>query len=132
MIKEEYNLRKDPTEIRQEKCVHFFQSIASKCCMMACCLRVCGCCVGTFAQDSEGAQECSGEAGRASRACFSIVRTIWRGIWSVKVIAIGCMSAQGIHEMDHGSSGPVAPTANKMEDRGSSPEKGGNFANALK
>lgn len=85
--------------------------------MMACCVQCCGCCVGLIAQDSEGAQECSGEAGRASRACFSIVRTLWRGIWSVKVIAIGCMSAQTIEELEKGESGPVAPKANTMTDR---------------
>jgi len=127
MMKEERGLGSDPTEIRQEKCVAFFANLAHQCCMMACCLQVCGCCVGCLAQDSEGAQEFSGAAGRASRACFQIVNTCWRGIYSVKAIAIGCMSAQMIHEIEHGQSGPAAPTANKINDRGG----GGNFADSL-
>ena len=117
LMRDERGLGKDPTEIRQEKCVGFFQSLAHQCCMAACCLHVCSCCVGTLAQDSEGAQECSGEAGRAARACFSIVNTLWRGIWSVKVIAIGCMSAQMIEEIEKGDSGPTAPKANVMTER---------------
>jgi hypothetical protein len=44
------------------------------------------------------------------------------------------MSAQGLDEIEHGSSGPVAPKANKMEDRGDSGDSPGkrNFADALK
>ena len=69
--------------------------------------------VGLCAPDSGGAQECSGEAGRASRACFSIAHTLWRGIMSVKVIAMGCMVAQQFHEIDNGQQ--AAPKTNRME-----------------
>lgn len=69
--------------------------------------------VGLCAPDSGGAQECSGEAGRASRACFSIARTIWRGIMSTRVIAMGCMVAQQFHELAQDETAP--PKNDKME-----------------
>lgn len=114
LMKQERGLGSDPTEIRQEKCVAFFAEIASKLFQLACCLYCSSLCVGCLAQDSEGAQDFAGAAGRASRACCEIVNTLWRGIWSVKVIAIGCMSAQMIHEIDEGQ-GLTAPQSNTME-----------------
>jgi hypothetical protein len=116
LMKQERNLGSDPTEIRQEKCVAFFGEIAHYCCMMACCVWVCGACISCLAQDSEGAQDLGSASGRASHACFEIVNTLWRGIWSVKVIAIGCMSAQMVHEID-APAGPAAPSPNRMDDR---------------
>lgn len=56
-----------------------------------------GCC----APDSEGAQELSSEAGRCSRACWSIAHTIWKGMWSVKLLGLGCMTAQMLYELEH-------------------------------
>jgi hypothetical protein len=77
------------------------------------CTWCCSCLIGVCASDSGGAQECSGEAGRASRACFSIARTLWRGIMSTKVIAMGCMVAQQHHELTAGPEAP--PKQQKME-----------------
>ena len=77
------------------------------------CTSCTACLVGCCAPDSEGAQECSGEAGRAARACFSIAHTIWRGIMSTKVIAMGCMVAQQFHEIEN--SATVAPKNDEME-----------------
>jgi len=69
------------------------------------------------APDSEGAQECSGEGGRAARACFSCAHTCWRGIWSVKIIAMGCMSAQMDVELKEGQ--PLVSEPQKITmDRG--------------
>ena len=76
----------------------------------ACCA---SCCLSLCAPDSDGAQECSGEMGRASRACFSIARTLWRGIMSTKVIAMGCMYAQQYHELE--TVEPAPPKNKEME-----------------
>jgi hypothetical protein len=100
VLREERGLNTDPTEARQNKCTGFFGNIMT--CMMqagfCCCLT--SCCLGLCAPDSEGAQECSGEAGRASRACCSIAHSLWKGIMYTKVITMGCMSAQMIHEVE--------------------------------
>lgn len=114
LMKDERGLDTDPTEARQEKCADFFGQIMSSCWQMACCVGCSGCLVGLCAQESEGAQECSGEAGRASRACCSIARTLWRGIWATRLIAIGCMSAQMVHEEEKGG-GVIASAPSKIE-----------------
>jgi hypothetical protein len=100
VLREERGLNVDPTEERQSKCAAFFGNIMHCCiqagfcyCMTSCCLEIC-------APDSDGAQECSGEAGRASRACCSIANTLWKGIMYTRVITMGCMSAQMIHEIE--------------------------------
>jgi len=117
MIKEQRNLRNDPLENRVNNCVGFFSSLASKLCLCGLCTHCASCCVGLCAPDSSGAQECSGEGGRAARACLSCSRTCWRGIWSVKIIAIGCMSSQMDFEMKEGQPLVSAPTKINM-DRG--------------
>jgi hypothetical protein len=93
-------LNQDPTEERQQKCASFFGNIMQACFQAGFCCCLTSCCVGLCAPDSEGAQECSGEAGRASRACCSIAHTLWKGIMFTRVIAMGCMSAQMVYEMD--------------------------------
>jgi len=100
MFREERGLGEDPSEIRQNKCVAFFSELATYCTCVAGCLR-CASCLAP--EDMEGAQECSEEGRRASSACFAIARTCWHGIGSVKLIAMGCMSAQILHEIDHGT-----------------------------
>lgn len=115
VIKEERGLGDDPTEIRQRKCVAWFSNIAHHCAGIACCACICGCCIQLCAQDSEGAQDLGGELQRASRACWSIVHTIWRGIYSVKVIAIGCMSAQMEHEIKTVQVVTTAPQTEMMK-----------------
>ena len=107
MVREEYQLGKDPTEIRMEKCVHFFGVIMNKCCMAALVLRVCSCLCGCCAPDSEGAQECSANGKRASAACFRIGRILWRGIQSTRVIAMSCMTAQQMKQLETEPSIPV-------------------------
>lgn len=113
MIQEEYNLGRDDTEIRQEKCAAFFGRIMHQCFHLACCLRVCSCCIGCCAIDSAGGQECSQNGTRASRACFQIAWRLWRGIQSVRLLAIGCMVAQQCHELKEPPS--LTPVTQKME-----------------
>lgn len=112
MVREERNLGKDPTEIRQEKCTQFFGTIMHNCFMVGCCLRWTSCLLGCCAPDSSGAQECSANGRRASSACLSIAYTLWRGIQSVRLLAMGCMVAQQSHEMKQPL--PQAPKAQKM------------------
>ena len=119
LIKNERNLGTDPTEHRVNSCIGFFSRIARQLCACACCMYCTSCLVGCCAPDSAGAQECSGEAGRAARACFRCVHTCWRGIWSVKIIAMGCMSTQQHYELNVGKPLAAKPAviSNKM-DRG--------------
>jgi len=100
VLRQERGLNLDPTEVRQSKCISFFGNIMHTCFQAGICCCLTSCCIGLCAPDSEGAQECSGEAGRASRACCSIATTLWRGIASTRIITMGCMSAQMIHEME--------------------------------
>jgi len=118
MIKDQRNLGNDPLENRVNHCVGFFSELASKLCMCALCVSISSCCIGFCAPDSEGAQECSGEGGRAASACFSCIHTCWRGIWSVKILAMGCMSSQMDFEMKEGQPLVEAPTKISMNDRG--------------
>lgn len=113
MIREEYNLGRDDTEIRQEKCAAFFGKIMHQCFRVACCLRIFSCCIGCCAVDSGGAQECSQNGRRASSACFQIAWTLWRGIQSVRLLAAGCMVAQQTHELEEPPSD--TPVTQKME-----------------
>ncbi|GAX21961.1 hypothetical protein FisN_16Hh048 [Fistulifera solaris] len=115
MVREEYHLGQDDTEIRQEKCAAFFGNLMHHCFQIACCLRICSFCVGCCAVDSAGGQECSQNGRRASRACFQIAWTLWRGIQSVRLLAAGCMVAQQSHELQKRPSS--TPTTQKM-DRG--------------
>ena len=117
MMKERHRLGNDPTENRVNKCVGFFSRLASQCFMLSCCVCMASCLVGCCAPDSEGAQECSGEGGRAASACRSCAATCWRGVWSVKVIAMGCMTTQMDVELKEGKPLASAPTKVNM-DRG--------------
>jgi hypothetical protein len=114
MIKEQRNLGTDPLENRVNNCVEFFSTLASTLCLCGICTHCASCCVGLCAPDSSGAQECSGEGGRAARACGSCAHTCWRGIWSVKLIAMGCMSSQMDFEMKEGQPLVSAPTKINM------------------
>lgn len=117
MIKDQRNLRNDPLENQVQDCIRFFSILASQCWCCSCIVCLCSCMVGCCAPGSEGAQECSDEGGRAASACRSCAHTCWRGIWSVKIIAMGCMSAQMDHEMKEGQ--PLATPPRKKEmDRG--------------
>jgi hypothetical protein len=115
MIKAQRNLGEDPTKVRVIKCIGFFSRIMQSLFQLACCVCIASCCIGCCAPDSEGAQECSGEGSRASGACFSCARTIWKGIWSVKVIAMGCMSTQMDVEMKQGQPLVSQPTKQIMQ-----------------
>jgi hypothetical protein len=118
----------DPTEFRHQSCIQFFSKIMHTCFKWGMCMYCGGCCVGICAPDSEGAQECAGEAGRAARACCRIAHIIWRGIIFTRVIGMGCMTAQMIHEAEtpwdgqkKGKPPPKKvepPTSNKIKDRG--------------
>ncbi|KAI2509765.1 hypothetical protein MHU86_4618 [Fragilaria crotonensis] len=99
VLRHDRGLNVDPTEERQHKCTEFFSNIMHSCLQAGFCCCLTSCCLGLCAPDSEGAQECSGEAGRASRACCSIAHTLWKGILYTKVIIMGCLTAQMIHEV---------------------------------
>lgn len=117
MIKEQRNLGDDPTEVRVDKCIAFFSALASKLCMLGCCVCISSRLIGCCAVESEGAQECSQQGVRAGGACQNCARTCWRGIWSVKTIAMGCATAQMDFEIKEGK--PLAsPPMKKGMDRG--------------
>jgi len=122
MIKDQRNLDNDPLENRVNNCIGFFSSLASKLCMCGLCVHCASCCVGLCAPDSDGAQECSGEGGRAASACFSCAHTCWRGIYSVKLIALGCASSQMDFELKEGQPLATAPTRKNMN-RGSNDDE---------
>ena len=116
-MKDERNLGDDPTEVRVNDCIGFFSRLARQCFMLGCCVCLASCLIGICAPDSAGAQECAGEGGRAARSCRSCAYTCWKGIWSVKIIAMGCMSAQMDYEIKAGQPldhRPV-PVTQKME-----------------
>ena len=117
MIKEQRHLGEDPTEVRVNRCIGFFSQLASDLFMLSCCVCICSCCIGCCAPDSAGAQECSSEGQRAAGACRSCAATCWRGIWSVQLIAMGCMTAQMDYELKEGTPHAVAPKSTTM-DRG--------------
>jgi len=117
MMKVERNLGNDPTEERVDRCISYFSSIMHQLFALSCCVCCASCLIGCCAPGSEGAQECSQQGGRASRSCRSCARTLWRGIWSIKVIAMGCMSAQMDHEMKEGQPLASPPVKQRM-DRG--------------
>ena len=118
MVKQERRLGNDPTENRVNRCIGFFSRLANYLCMLSCCVCITSCCVGCCAPDSEGAQECSEQGGRASRSCSSCAATCWRGIYSVKMIAMGCMSAQMDHEIKEGQPLQSKPVVSQRMDRG--------------
>lgn len=115
LIQEEHGLGRDPTEIRQDKCTHFFGTIMHHLCCCSMCLGCASCLISCCAVDSEGAQACGANGARASRALFQIAHTLWRGIQSVRLIAMGCMVAQQQHEMEHAPMVTKAPGAVEME-----------------
>jgi len=124
--RDERGLGIDPTEHRQKSCIQFFSRIMHHCFKLGCCLCCTGCVVGVCAPDSAGAQDFAGEAGRAARACCRIAHTLWKGIIWTRVIGMGCMTTQMIHEADTPWDGEpkarpdlmLAPKNEKMEDRG--------------
>jgi hypothetical protein len=125
--REERGLSLDPTEARQQHCISFFSQIMHQCFKLGCCLCLSSCCIGLCAPDSAGAQDCAGQGGRAARSCCRIAHTIWKGIIWTRVIAMGCMTAQIIHEAETEWDGKKKarpdklmkpPKAEKMKDRG--------------
>jgi hypothetical protein len=128
--REERGLSTDPTEHRHHKCIDFFSHIMHTCFQLGCCMCATSCLVGVCAPDSAGAQDFAGEAGRAARACCRIAHTIWKGILWTRVIGMGCMTTQMIHEAntpwDMAVQGKkmrpecMIPQSQKMKDRGAS------------
>mmetsp|Transcript_7334 Transcript_7334/g.9103 ORF Transcript_7334/g.9103 Transcript_7334/m.9103 type:complete len:219 (-) Transcript_7334:1547-2203(-) len=111
IMKEEHSLGTDPVEARFEKCQGFFGELMSCAACSACFLRCFACTLGNIAVDSIGAQELSGEAHRLSTACARLSRICFHGMVSVKILAIGCMSSQMVHEHRvHLSSAPTGAT----------------------
>ena len=113
IMKEEYSLGVDPVEARFEKCQGFFGELMS-CAACASCVLGCGaCCIGNIATESEGAQELSGEARRLSVACARLSQICFRGLVSVQIMAIGCMSSQMVHQ--YRTVEASAPKSNEMQ-----------------
>lgn len=134
--RDERGLSTDPTEERQHNCIICCSSIMHTCFQLGCCCCATSCLVHVCAPDSVGAQEFAGQAGRAARACCRIAHILWKGILWTRVIGMGCMTTQMIHEAatpwDKAQQGPkqrpefllakkTTPTAPKkevMKDRG--------------
>lgn len=98
LMQDHFALGTDPTEARQHKCAACFGNAAHQCSKAACCLCLAGCLAGCCAPESGGAQEFAADARHGAGACWRVAYTLHRGIWSVKLLAIGCMSAQMLHE----------------------------------
>mmetsp|Transcript_31983 Transcript_31983/g.39227 ORF Transcript_31983/g.39227 Transcript_31983/m.39227 type:complete len:335 (-) Transcript_31983:134-1138(-) len=113
---EDRDLDIDPTEARFGKCQEFFYNVMETIMMIACCAQCFGCCVGCCAPDSEGAQELEEETRGCSSALYDIARTIRNGLTSVEVLAIGCMSAQMVHEHIVGVRGEKTKLVNGEDD----------------
>jgi hypothetical protein len=130
--RDERGLALDPTEHRQQKCIHFFSQIMHTCFQIGCCFCATSWVVKVCATDSGPAQECAGDCGRAARACCRIVHILWKGIIWTRVIGMGCMTTQMIAEAavpyNKAEQGPkqkpelrkhdAAPKAQHMSDRG--------------
>jgi hypothetical protein len=125
----ERGLSIDPTEHRQSKCIQFFSRIMNNCFKLGCCMCVSSCLLKVCAPDSAGAQELSGETGRAARACCRIAHTLWKGILWTRVLGMGCMTTQMVIEANSEWDGRPkarpdlmeAPKAKTMMDRGAPP-----------
>uniref|UniRef100_A0A7S4SQV2 Uncharacterized protein n=1 Tax=Ditylum brightwellii TaxID=49249 RepID=A0A7S4SQV2_9STRA len=132
-MKEDRGLGTDPTEARQEKCADFFSQIANSISQVACC-----CCCASWilqlccASQSEDAEELSDATRNFSRALRSIAHTCYRGIWSTRMVAIGCMSAQMVHhEGSETRSLKSAPQSQTMERGGAINEEGMEMAKTM-
>jgi hypothetical protein len=105
VIREDRNLKMDPTEIRVENCLDFFGSIAIALCCAGCCLQICGCCLTCNGQDEAGES-----MGNLGAACSRMSSEIIEGMRWVMMIAMACMSSQMMHEL----SLPIDPKAIQM------------------
>jgi len=103
VIREDRGLKKDPSEVRVDKCLDFFGSIAAALCCAGCCLQCCACCLCAAGQ-GDAADATSGLGG----ACMHMSGQIVEGMRWVMFIAMGCMSSQMMHEMgvSKGGKGP--------------------------
>ncbi|CAK0835353.1 unnamed protein product [Prorocentrum cordatum] len=96
--REDRGLGLDPTEIRVAECLAFFGSISQCLCCAGCCIKCSGCLVGCCLGQTEGAQEFDDSAQRLGNSCHNVANSIHRGMHCVITIAVGCMSAQMVHE----------------------------------
>lgn len=94
----ERSLGIDPTEVRVSKCLELFGQIAHCLCCVGCCIKCGGCCVGCCLGQTEGAQDFDASSQRLGNSLLQIANGIRRGMHWVIVIAVGCMSAQMVHE----------------------------------
>jgi len=92
--RDERGLGYDPTEIRVDKCLDFFGTIAHCLCCTGCCLKCVGCCAGCCL----GQGDFDESSQRLGNACLHIAHGIYKGMRYVILIATSCMSAQMIHE----------------------------------
>ncbi len=98
IMKEERSLGTDPVEARFDKCQGFFGQIMGCAACTACYLRCGACCLSCIATESQAAQDLSVEARRLSSACARLSHICFKGLISVRIMAIGCMSSQMVHE----------------------------------
>lgn len=101
IMMEQRSLDIDPVEARFDKCQGFFGELMACAACTSCCLNCFSCCLGNIATESAGAQELSEEARRLGNACGRLSRICFHGLVSVKIMAIGCMSSQMVHEYRH-------------------------------
>lgn len=94
----ELGLGYDPTEQRVYKCLSFFGLLAHHLCCVGRCIKCGGCCVGCCLGQLEGAQDFDESSQRFGDSLLRIAHGIRSGMHWVIVIAVGCMSAQMVHE----------------------------------
>lgn len=90
----ERGLGYDPTEIRVDKCLSFFGTIAHCCCCAGCCLNIVGCCAGCCL----GQDDFADSSQRLGNACINIGHGIYRGMRWIILISMSCMTSQMFHE----------------------------------
>ena len=121
VMKQERGLADDPTEVRYRHCQHFFGMAAASCAQLGCCVKCMGCLVGCCAPENAGAQSLEDSAYRAGNGCLRIAHLLHRGLWAVRLVAVGCMSAQIVHE-SFGKGGPAVYDASTPPAKPSSAE----------
>eukprot|EP00041_Stephanoeca_diplocostata_P016902 m.335127 g.335127 ORF g.335127 m.335127 type:complete len:522 (+) comp20523_c0_seq3:207-1772(+) len=100
LLRDDRALAMDPTEIRVERCIDFFHWVAQFCWCCGMCVWCAGCCMICLNPGSAEVENLGEASQRAGSACIRIGRIIWNGIWHVRWAAIGCMTAQMVHEMN--------------------------------
>lgn len=94
VLREERQLRLDPTEVRVDKCLDCFGGAAVSLFCTGCCLQCCGCLLACNGQDEAGESMM-----RLGETFNHMSGQIIQGMRYVIWIAMGCMSSQIMHEL---------------------------------